>query len=94
MLEVHYREIIQGLEREVQKFRIPDEPRTPTPRNDALKAAPMLNEEFQSLDWQLKSLKDQYEADIQAMRYQNQLSLTRTEEENKNHVETLMQQIA
>jgi len=45
-LEVHYREIIQGLEREVEMLRIPDEPRSPTSRNDALKAAPMLNEEF------------------------------------------------
>lgn len=63
-LEAHYREIIQGLEREVQKLRMPDEPKTPTPRIDDLKAAPKLNEEFQSLDWDLKSLKDQYEADI------------------------------
>ena len=63
-LEVHFRETVQGLEREVQKLRMQEEPRTPTLRSDALKAAPKLNEEFQSLDWQIKSLKDQYEADI------------------------------
>ena len=63
-LEVHFRETVQGLEREVQKLRMQDEPRTPTLRNDNLKAAPMLNEEVQSLDWKLKSLKDQHEADI------------------------------
>jgi hypothetical protein len=32
-LEVHYREIIQVLEREVEMLRIPDEPRNLTPRN-------------------------------------------------------------
>jgi hypothetical protein len=70
-LEVHFRETVQGLEREVQKLRMQDEARNLTPRKDDLNAAPMLNEKFQSLDWQMKSLKDQYEADMQSMRYQN-----------------------
>jgi cytochrome c biogenesis protein ResB len=92
-LELQYREIIQGLESEVQKLRIPDEPKILT-SNDALKVDNRLNEEFQSLDGQLKSLKDQYEADIKAMRHQNQLDVTREKEENSNYVEALTRQIA
>ena len=79
-LEAHYRDIVDGLEREVQYLRMQDEPRIVTPKNDRLKAESMLIDEFQSLDLQLKSLKDQYEAEIEAMRYENQLDLTKAKE--------------
>ena len=93
-LEAHYRDIVDGLEREVQYLRMQDEPRIVTPKNDRLKAESMLIEEFQTHNWQLKSLKDQYEAEIEAMRYENQLDLTKAKEENNNHIEALMLQIA
>ena len=92
-VELQYREIIQGLESEVQKLRMPDEPKILT-SNDALKVDNRLNEEFQSIDGQLKSLKDQYEADIKAMRHQNQLDVAREKEENNNYVEALTREIA
>ena len=93
-VELQYREIIQGLESEVQKLRMQDEPRAPKSREDALKVDNRLNEEFQSIDGQLKSLKDQYEADIKAMRHQNQLDVTRAKEENSKYIEALTRQIA
>lgn len=60
-------------------MRMPEEPRALT-SNDALKVDNRLNEEFQSIDGQLKSLKDQYEADIKAMRHQNQLDVNSAKE--------------
>jgi hypothetical protein len=79
-LELHYGEIVQGLESEVQKLRMPEESRAPKSNDTSLKVDNRLNEEFQSVDGQLKSLKDQYEADIKAMRHQNQLDVTKAKE--------------